>query len=104
MSKHRRFVYSVREMYDAIVAFQGGGCAICGARAKTRRLNLDHDHSSMTLRGALCHRCNRGLPTWATPEWLRVAADYLEAPPAAQLAGSSDPEDAPATNGSGLCA
>lgn len=101
MSVHRRFIYSVREMYDAVVDFQGGGCAICGARAKTRRLNLDHDHSTMTLRGALCHRCNRGLPTWATAEWLRAAAAYLENPPAVELAALGEREDAQATNGTG---
>lgn len=101
MSAHRRFVYAMRHLYDELLALQGGGCAICGGRGKTRRLNIDHDHRTMTIRGLLCHRCNRGLPSWASPKWLRAAADYLENPPAAQLAGNSEPEDAPATNGTG---
>lgn len=30
--------------YDAMLDQQGGGCAICGSTAKTRRLHVDHDH------------------------------------------------------------
>lgn len=42
---------------------------------------MDHDHRTMIVRGLLCVRCNRNLPDWMTPEWLRAAADYLEDPP-----------------------
>lgn len=57
---------------------QGGHCAICPSTPKTRRLHADHDHASGAVRGLLCHRCNRALPTWITAAWLRAAADYLE--------------------------
>lgn len=67
------------ELYDARLESQGGGCAICAATPKTRRLDTDHDHRTGVVRGLLCHRCNRGLPTWVTPAWLRAAATYLEA-------------------------
>lgn len=57
---------------------QDGHCSLCPSTPKTRRLHVDHDHASGAVRGLLCHRCNRGLPTWATPSWLREAAAYLE--------------------------
>lgn len=63
--------------YARMLAAQGGGCAICGAKPKTRRLHVDHDHKTGRVRGLLCHRCNRALPTWVTYEWLYAAAAYL---------------------------
>ena len=46
------------EQYDAILALQNGGCAIC---ARTDNLNVDHDHTTGSIRGLLCHGCNVGL-------------------------------------------
>jgi Recombination endonuclease VII len=63
--------------YARLLEAQGGGCAICGAKPKTRRLHVDHDHKTGKVRGLLCHRCNRALPTWVTIKWLRKAHDYL---------------------------
>jgi hypothetical protein len=85
MDKHRAFVEAHRDRYDELLELQGGGCAICGARAKTRRLHIDHDHRTMQLRGLLCYRCNRGLPTWADDNWLDDAYFYVREPPALQL-------------------
>jgi len=65
------------EAYEALLEAQGGGCAICGAKPKTRRLHVDHDHATGKVRGLLCHRCNRALPTWVTIAWLHDAAKYL---------------------------
>jgi Recombination endonuclease VII len=65
------------ELYDRLLAEQGGVCAICGATPKTRRLHIDHDHKTGRVRGLLCHRCNGNLPTWVTPAWLREAYMYL---------------------------
>jgi hypothetical protein len=64
--------------YERMLEAQGGGCAICGAKPKTRRLHVDHDHATGKVRGLLCHRCNRALPTWVTVSWLRDAIDYLK--------------------------
>lgn len=64
--------------YAAMLARQGGGCAICGTTPKTRRLNVDHDHRTGAVRGLLCHRCNRALPNWIGVKWLVLAAIYLE--------------------------
>lgn len=63
--------------YTALLAAQGGGCAICGATPKTRRLHTDRDHKTGRVRGLLCHRCNRALPQWVTREWLKRAWVYL---------------------------
>jgi hypothetical protein len=63
--------------YEARLAAQGGVCAICGRPPKTRRLDVDHEHKTGAVRGLLCHRCNRNLPTWVTREWLEAAAEYL---------------------------
>ena len=79
-NRHRALVRRLTdEDYAAYLEAQGGRCALCSATPKTRRLNVDHDHRSMAVRGLLCHRCNRALPSWVSPEWLRAAADYLEA-------------------------
>lgn len=67
--------------YDALLEFQGGVCAICGAEPKSRRLDRDHDHKLMVVRGLLCVRCNRNVPDWVTPEWLEACAAYLRNPP-----------------------
>ena len=71
--------------YDSILSAQEGGCWICGYMPKPggRRLAVDHDHKIKnkglaSIRGILCHMCNRGLPFFRdNPERLRRAADYL---------------------------
>jgi Recombination endonuclease VII len=75
--------------YEALLAAQGGGCAICGNPPKTRRLHVDHDHKTGKVRGLLCHRCNRALPNWVTVEWLYAAMTYL-APDAWLIAPGPD--------------
>ena len=64
--------------YARLLEAQGGGCAICGSKPKTRRLHVDHDHATGRVRGLLCHRCNRALPSWIGPEWLADAIEYLD--------------------------
>ena len=76
-TKHERFVRSFAG-YDELLELQDGHCALCPATPKTRRLNIDHDHLTMQVRGLLCHRCNRALPDYVNADWLRRAADYLE--------------------------
>jgi len=65
------------EEYERLLAEQEGGCAICGNPPKTRRLSVDHNHRTGKVRGLLCFRCNRALPTYATSEWLRQAFAYV---------------------------
>lgn len=64
---------------------QGHVCKICGEegflmnRRVKSALNVDHCHKTGTIRGMLCHNCNRGLGLFQdNPELLRKAADYLE--------------------------
>jgi hypothetical protein len=67
-------------VYEQYVALNGGEhCGICGRKPSARRrLDRDHDHASAAARGLLCSRCNRALPSWCSPSWLRAAAAYLE--------------------------
>ena len=52
---------------EALIALQGGACAICGRTGE--RLEIDHDHRHCPgktgcrrcVRGALCGRCNTAL-------------------------------------------
>lgn len=71
---------ALQKDYAGFLALNGGIelCALCGAGPKTRRLQRDHCHDSGRPRGLLCARCNRSLPRWMSPEWLRAAATYIE--------------------------
>src|ERR1035441_5805027 len=86
--------------FDALLATQGGGCAICEAkqslinnpqfRGPRMGLHIDHDHTCCSgnqsirtcgkcTRGILCSACNRGLGVFQDdPVRLRKAADYLD--------------------------
>jgi hypothetical protein len=56
----------------------GERCGICGAEPKPgKKLHRDHDHRTGVARGLLCFSCNRGLPHYATLEWLDRARAYL---------------------------
>lgn len=60
---------------------QGNKCAICGKLQddNSRRLALDHDHTTDEIRGLLCSNCNSALGMAEdNPSVLRAAADYLE--------------------------
>lgn len=65
--------------YNALLAQQGGRCAICGDLPAGRRLAIDHEHAQPTVRGLLCGRCNMALGSFQdNPALLRAAAIYLE--------------------------
>lgn len=77
----RKFGISLAE-YDAILAEQGGVCAVC-SRPPTCGISLhvDHDHDTGRIRGLLCFRCNNALGDLEDdPALLRAAARYLEPP------------------------
>lgn len=66
--------------YDALLARQGGVCAICRTRPPT---DIDHDHATGQVRGLLCRACNLLLGMANdTTERLRAAISYLIDPPA----------------------
>ena len=67
--------------YDALLAKQGGVCAICRKRSK-ERLCVDHCHLTGTIRGLLCHACNLALGSLKEDQPSLVAAlAYLGALP-----------------------
>ena len=50
------------EQYDAMLAAQDHGCAICaGQSAGGRRLAVDHCHTTGKVRSLLCQDCNLAL-------------------------------------------
>lgn len=81
--------------YEALLAAQGGVCAICGGK-RSYNLDVDHDHAVErasldagtppreaargSIRGLLCKTCNRGILRKARDRAsvLRAAADYLD--------------------------
>jgi len=72
------------EQYDKLVDLQGGVCAICRREDdQGHQLAVDHCHSSGTVRGLLCHKCNVALGLFRDdPAALAAAAEYLRNPPA----------------------
>jgi hypothetical protein len=75
---------------DALLAQQGGSCAICGVPYEDKpgsRLAMDHDHRHCAgvkgcpqcVRGMCCNSCNNILRlAHDDPEVLRKAVAYLE--------------------------
>lgn len=55
-------VYGISyEDYKEMRERQGGRCAICGTpedESVRQVLCIDHDHTTGTVRGLLCHNCN----------------------------------------------
>jgi hypothetical protein len=74
----RKFGITIDE-YEARLARQGGGCAICGRdEPPAGSLHVDHDHDSGRVRALLCVRCNNGIALFdEDPALLRYAADYV---------------------------
>lgn len=79
-SFRKRFGITVEE-YDAMVAAQGGRCAICrGENTRGVRLPVDHNHKTGKVRGLLCERCNLALGQFGDdPQLLERAIAYLAA-------------------------
>ncbi len=92
---HLRRTFKITlEQYKAMLAEQGGFCAICGEpptvensgrwkqrprRATAPRLVVDHDHGTGKVRGLLCGRCNTGIGHLKDdPIIVRFALKYLE--------------------------
>lgn len=66
--------------FDAMVAAQGGGCAICKATVNpdANSLAVDHCHKTGKVRGILCGRCNKALGLFNDdPNLLKRAVMYL---------------------------
>lgn len=76
----RRYGIGAAEV-DALIAEQGGVCAICG---RDDPEHVDHDHGTGAIRGVLCFNCNGGLGQFRDdPMLLARAIAYLAAAAAA---------------------
>lgn len=75
--------------FNKLSEIKNGVCDICGQKetrlvggrehGKLDNLSVDHDHRTGTIRGLLCHECNRLLcNSRDSSEVLRKAADYLD--------------------------
>jgi hypothetical protein len=74
----RRYGLSLAD-FDAILAYQGGACAICRERFMGTP-HVDHDHDTRVVRGLLCSGCNRGLGCFDDDvDIMQAAIDYLSA-------------------------
>lgn len=71
------------EEYDALLVQQGGRCAICRSRPKSKRLAVDHNHKTGEVRGLLCSRCNHDLmgSAWDSLNLAAALWHYLNTPP-----------------------
>lgn len=77
---HLKKTYGIAlEEWDAMLASQGGVCAICLRVCRSgRRLAVDHDHTTKKVRGLLCRDCNQSLgKLHDSAELLERAAVYL---------------------------
>lgn len=75
-----RFYYGITgDEYNAMLAQQNGCCAICQTPpTESRRLCVDHCHTTGAVRGLLCDRCNVGIGKFNDdPALVAVALEYL---------------------------
>lgn len=67
------------ETYNQILIRQGNRCAICGSYQVSKRLAVDHNHSTGKVRGLLCVNCNLGIGSLKEDrQILENAIEYLE--------------------------
>jgi hypothetical protein len=90
-SAHLQRKYGITgEVYHSLLVSQGNACAICydktpGGRAT--RFHVDHCHSTGSVRGLLCSRCNQMIGYARNrPDLLKAGAEYLHRSVAPQAA------------------
>ena len=74
-------VYGISlEAYERMFREQNGACKICGKQnLDGRTLSVDHDHSTGTVRGLLCIKCNSGIGYFYEDQKLfEAAVAYLK--------------------------
>jgi hypothetical protein len=77
-ARNYRLRYGITiEEYEAMLAKQGGVCALCKKPPKNIRLAVDHDHQTGAVRELLCPSCNRAISHLEDPFWYAEARDYL---------------------------
>ena len=80
-NKHLVQTYGITlEERDRLIALQHGRCLICAEEfASQRTTHIDHCHTTNTIRGVLCHRCNTKLGWYET--YKATIHAYLKMPP-----------------------
>jgi hypothetical protein len=69
--------------YEALLAFQGGVCALCGKGFARRRGSVDHDHASGRVRGIIHGWENTFVGRIRdSVQWAKNLVEYLQNPPA----------------------
>jgi hypothetical protein len=80
--RHLRSHYGITvAQYEELLSKQDGRCAICKRKAEEfkTRLAVDHDHTTLEIRGLLCSHCNHRLVgRHRDAVLLRRIADYIE--------------------------
>lgn len=75
------------DRYNQMLEEQDNKCAICKEQETRRvrsldeisRLSIDHCHSSLVIRGLLCHNCNTGIGKFKDSiDLLQSAINYLK--------------------------
>jgi len=67
--------------YNTMLSSQEHKCAICGKHQDSfsKRLFVDHCHTTGVVRGLLCHKCNSGLGHFEDNVYnMQKAIDYLK--------------------------
>ena len=88
ISKETIFKYSIKynhnisvNDYNKLAEEQNNKCAICGKTSEenhNKKLYVDHNHSTLQIRGLLCQKCNSALGLFQdSPEILINALNYL---------------------------
>ena len=65
--------------YSKMLDSQGGVCAICCMPPGSKRLGVDHNHSTGAVRGLLCYACNMAIGLLHdNADRIRKAASYID--------------------------
>ena len=68
--------------FERAAELRSSCCEICGTEPTNSNADIDHDHETGEVRGALCRRCNVGLGQMRDrADLLLAAVDYLTNPP-----------------------
>lgn len=80
--------------YDALLAFQGGVCALCGKPFSRKRGAVDHNHKTGRVRGIIHGWENTIVGRIGdSVEWARNLVEYLTKSPAEKAGLDRIPED-----------